>query len=67
MSAELAPCSAHQALADDNTPAVERALSRGEAALLVPIESEDDTSPDGSLLIIEEDVPFVDMTTDESE
>ena len=58
---------AHQALADDNTPAVERALSRGEAALLVPIENEEDVSPDGSLLIIEEDVPFVDMTDNESE
>ena len=58
---------AHQALADDNTPAVERALSRGEAALLVPIENEDDASPDGALLVIEEDVPFVDMTNGESE
>ena len=58
---------AQQALADDNTPAVERALSRGEAALLVPIEHEEEVSPDGSLLIIEEDVPFVDMTDNESE
>ena len=46
---------------------MERALSRGEAALLVPIESEEETSPDGSLLVIEEDVPFVDMTDNESE
>jgi hypothetical protein len=46
---------------------VERALSRGEAALLVPIEIEEDVSPDGALLIIEEEVPFVDMTDNESE
>lgn len=58
---------AHQALADDNTPAVERALSRGEAALLIPIESEEEESPDGALLIIGDDIPFVDMTNDESE
>ena len=57
---------AQQALAEDNTPAVERALSRGEASLLVPIE-EDDIDVDGAVLIIEDDIPFVDLTDDASE
>lgn len=57
---------AQQAHAEDNTPAVERALSRGEAALLVPIE-EDKDDVHGSVLIIEEDIPFVDLTDDASE
>ena len=57
---------AQQALAEDNTPAVERALSRGEAALLVPIE-EDDIDVDGAVLTIEDDIPFVDLTDDASE
>ena len=57
---------AQQALADDNTPAVERALSRGEAALLLPIE-EDDIDVDGAILTIEDDIPFVDLTDDASE
>ena len=56
---------AQQALAEDNTPAVERALSRGEAALLLPIQEEDDA--DGSILIIGEDIPFVDLSDDASE
>ena len=46
---------------------MERALSRGEAALLVPIEIEEEVSPDGALLVIEEDIPLVDMTDNESE
>jgi seryl-tRNA(Sec) selenium transferase len=57
---------AQQALAEDNTPAVERALSRGEAALLLPIQ-EDEDEADGSILIIEEDIPFVDLSDDASE
>lgn len=57
---------AQQALAEDNTPAVERALSRGEAALLIPIE-EDDVGADGSILVIEEELPFIDLTDDASE
>ncbi|MGB1897619.1 MAG: hypothetical protein ACPHRB_02150 [Candidatus Poseidoniaceae archaeon] len=57
---------AQQALAEDNTPAVERALSRGEAALLIPIE-EDDVDADGSILVIEEELPFIDLTDDASE
>ena len=57
---------AQQALAEDNTPAVERALSRGEASLLVPIE-EDDIDVDGAVLTIEDDIPFVDLTNDASE
>ena len=57
---------AQQALAEDNTPAVERALSRGEAALLIPIQ-EDEDEVDGSVLIIEEDIPFIDLSDDASE
>ena len=57
---------AQQALAEDNTPAVERALSRGEAALLIPIE-EDDVEADGSILVIEEEIPLIDLTDDASE
>ena len=45
---------------------VERALSRGEAALLVPIE-EDDIDVDGAVLTIEDDIQFVDLTDDASE
>ena len=57
---------AQQALAEDNTPAVERALSRGEAALLIPIQ-EDEDEVDGSVFIIEEDIPFIDLSDDASE
>ena len=57
---------AQQALADDNTPAVERALSRGEAVLLVPIE-DDEEEAHGSVLTIESDIPFVDLSDDASE
>ena len=44
---------AQQALAEDNTPAVERALSR-EAVLLIPIEEEEEAH--GSVLTIEDDI-----------
>lgn len=57
---------AQQALAEDNTPAVERALSRGEAALLIPVEEEGEDAH-GSVLVIEDDIPFVDLTDDASE
>ena len=57
---------AQQALAEDNTPAVERALSRGEAALLVPVEG-DEGDAHGSVLVIEDDIPFVDLSDDASE
>lgn len=57
---------AQQALADDNTPAVERALSRGEAVLLVPVE-DDEEEAHGSVLTIEDDIPFVDLSDDASE
>lgn len=57
---------AQQALAEDNTPAVERALSRGEAALLVPIDEEEHDAH-GSILVVEDDIPFVDLTDDASE
>lgn len=57
---------AQQALAEDNTPAVERALSRGEAVLLVPIE-EDEEDVHGSILTIEDDIPLIDLSDDASE
>ena len=57
---------AQQALAEDNTPAVERALSRGEAALLLPVE-ENEPEAHGSVLIIEDDIPLVDLSDDASE
>ena len=57
---------AQQALAEDNTPAVERALSRGEAVLLIPIEEEEEEAH-GSVLTIEDDIPFVDLSDDASE
>ena len=57
---------AQQALADDNTPAVERALSRGEAVLLIPIDDAEEEAH-GSVLPIEDDIPFVDLSDDASE
>ena len=57
---------AQQALADDNTPAVERALSRGEAVLLIPIDEQEEEAH-GSVLTIEDDIPFVDLSDDASE
>ena len=57
---------AQQALADDNTPAVERALSRGEAVMLIPIDDEEEDAH-GSVLTIEDDIPFVDLSDDASE
>ena len=57
---------AQQALADDNTPAVERALSRGEAVLLIPIDDEEEEAH-GSVLTIEDDIPFIDLSDDASE
>ena len=57
---------AQQALAEDNTPAVERALSRGEAALLLPVE-ENEPEAHGSVLNIEDDIPLVDLSDDASE
>ena len=57
---------AQQALAEDNTPAVERALSRGEAALLVPVE-EVEADPHDSVLTLDDEIPFVDLSDDSSE
>ena len=54
---------ARNALADDNAPAVLRALSRIEAES-IEIEVED-VSPDGHTLQIEEEVPFVDLSSEE--
>ena len=50
---------AKNALADGNAPAVMRALARLEADS-IDIEPED-VAPDGDVLVIEEDVPFVDL------
>ena len=55
---------ARNALADDNAPAVLRALSRIEADS-IDVEVED-VSPDGMVLQIDEDaVPFVDLSSEE--
>ena len=54
---------ARNALADDNAPAVLRALSRIEADS-IEIEVED-VIPEGQVLRIEGDVPFVDLSSEE--
>ena len=54
---------AKNALADGNAPAVMRALARLEADS-IDIEPED-VAPDGDILVIEEDVPFVDLAIEE--
>lgn len=56
---------ARNALADDNAPAVLRALSRIEADS-IEIEVEDVT-PDGQVLRLEGDVPFIDLSSNEEE
>ena len=56
---------ARNALADDNAPAVLRALARIEADS-IEIEVED-VIPDGQILHIEGDVPFVDLSSEEEE
>ena len=56
---------ARNALADDNAPAVLRALSRIESES-IEIEVED-VSPHGQILHIEGDVPFVDLSSEEEE
>ncbi|MEL0100645.1 MAG: hypothetical protein VW862_02960, partial [Euryarchaeota archaeon] len=56
---------ARNALADDNAPAVMRALSRMEADS-IDIEAED-VSPDGEILTFAEDIPFVDLSSNEEE
>ena len=54
---------ARNALADDNAPAVMRALSRIEAeSIEIDVE---DVSPEGQILHIEGDVPFVDLSSEE--
>ena len=55
---------ARNALADDNAPAVLRALARIEADS-IDVEVED-VSPDGMVLQIDEDaIPFVDLSSEE--
>ena len=55
---------ARNALADDNAPAVLRALARIEAES-IDVEVED-VSPDGMVLQIDEDaIPFVDLSSEE--
>ena len=55
---------ARNALADDNAPAVLRALARIEADS-IEIEVED-VSPDGMTLTFDEDeIPFVDLSSEE--
>ena len=54
---------ARSALADDNAPAVLRALARLEAES-IDIEVED-VSPDGQILVIEEEIPFIDLSKEE--
>ena len=56
---------ARNALADDNAPAVLRALSRIEADS-IEIEVED-VIPDGQVLRLEGDVPFIDLSSNEEE
>ena len=55
---------ARNALADDNAPAVLRALARIEAES-IDVEVED-VSPDGMVLKIDEEaIPFVDLSSEE--
>ena len=54
---------ARNALADDNAPAVLRALARIEADS-IDVEVED-VSPDGQVLQFDVDVPFVDLSSEE--
>ena len=55
---------ARNALADDNAPAVLRALARIEAES-IDVEVED-VSPDGMVLKIDDDaIPFVDLSSEE--
>ena len=56
---------AKNALADDNAPAVMRALSRIEADS-IEIEVED-VIPDGQVLRLDTDVPFIDLSFGEEE
>lgn len=56
---------AKNALADDNAPAVMRALSRIEADS-IEIEVED-VIPDGQVLRLDTDVPFIDLSSGEEE
>ena len=56
---------AKNALADDNAPAVLRALARIEADS-IEIEVED-VIPDGQILRLDGDVPFIDLSTNEEE
>ena len=54
---------ARNALADDNAPAVMRALARLEAES-IDIETED-VNPDGDILVMDDDIPFVDLVSEE--
>ena len=54
---------ARNALADDNAPAVMRALSRLEAES-IDIETED-VDPDGKIMAFDDDIPFVDLVSEE--
>ena len=57
---------ARNALADDNAPAVMRALARIEAES-IDVEVED-VIPDGQILKIDDDeIPFVDLSSNEEE
>ena len=56
---------ARNALADDNAPAVLRALARIEADS-IDVEVKD-VDPDGSILQIGNDIPFVDLSINEEE
>ena len=56
---------ARNALADDNAPAVLRALARIEADS-IDVEVED-VIPDGQLLPMTDDVPFIDLSSNEEE
>ena len=56
---------ARNALADDNAPAVLRALARIEADS-IDVEVKD-VDPDGSILQIDNDIPFVDLSINEEE
>ena len=51
--------------ADDNAPAVLRALARIEADS-IDVEVKD-VDPDGSILQIDNDIPFVDLSINEEE
>ena len=55
---------ARNALADDNAPAVIRALSRLEAESIDIVV--DDVIPDGQVLkIVDDSIPFVDLSQEE--